>query len=145
MLLAEALRKDGQPQVRALVIDSFLFRDKQLPLNGGNADGAGEEYRRILSEIIRSLPQPEFGGDMAVCLTSRPYKYRTEDGETRELPGIQQRNREDWKRTYPHALYCEVDADHDSVFEERYMTVLHEAVKRHWQDETAQREDGHEE
>lgn len=144
MLLAEALRKNGYTKVKALIIDSFLFRDKQLPLTERNADGSGKEYSRILSEIIRSLPQPVFGGDMVVCLTLRPYMYKTEEGKTRELPGIQQRNCEDWKRTYPHAVYCEIDADHDSVFEERYMAKLHEVVIRHWQDQTTQWEGDYE-
>lgn len=144
MLLAEVLRKDGWPQIKALVIDSFLLRDKQLPLNGGNGNSGGMECRRILSEIIRSLPQPVFGGDMAVCLTLRPYTYETKEGKTQELPGIQQKNREDWKRIYPHAFYCEVDTDHDHIFEERYMAILHEAVKRHWQSKTTQLENDYE-
>ena len=132
LLLAEALRTDGMPHVKALVIDSFLLRDKRLPLPGVNTGGPTQERDRIIAAIIETLPQPAFGGDLAVCLTKRPYLFRANDGQLCEMPEVQAKNREDWKRAYPHALYCEVDTDHDHVFEEKSMAILHETIKRHW-------------
>lgn len=132
MLLAEKLRTGAWPQVRALVIDGFLFRNKKLPLFDLDAEGAGSGRDKVISEILQSLPQPVFGGEMAVCLTLRPYRFRTGNGKVLEMDEIQRRNREDWKRTYPQALFCEVDADHNSVFERKYMEKLYETVKRHW-------------
>lgn len=131
MLLAEKLRTEEWPQIRVLVIDGFLFRDKKLPLFDLDAEAASERDK-VISEILQSLPQPVFGGKMAVCLTLRPYRFRTRNGIVLDMDEIQQRNREDWKRKYPQALFCEVDADHNSVFEKKYMEDLYETVKRHW-------------
>lgn len=132
MLLAEKLRTEGWPQVRALVIDGFLFRNKEIPLLDLDTDGAGSGRDKVIAEILQSLPQPVFGGEMAVCLTLRPYRFRTGNGVVLDMDKIQRRNREDWKRVYPQALFCEVDADHNSVFEKKYMKDLYETVKRHW-------------
>lgn len=132
MLLAEKLRTERWPQVRALVIDGFLFRNKEMPLFDLDVDGAGSERDKVIAEILQSLPQPVFGGEMAVCLTLRPYRFRTRNGVVLDMDEIQRRNRENWKRIYSHALFCEVDADHNSVFEKKYMAEFYEAVKRYW-------------
>lgn len=135
MLLAEKLRTGGMSAIKALVIDSFLVRDKQLSLAIRHAACLTKRHDCIISDLIRSLPRPKFNGEIAVCLTLRPYHFKTDQGEIRELSRIQQKNREVWKKACPHALFCEVDADHDHVFEEKYMKILHEVIKKQWSDE----------
>lgn len=154
MLLAEKLRKGGFPAVRALVIESFLLRDKQLLMPLAGTDGKFMERGRIVNELIRSMPRPMFGGEMMVCLAKRPSKrcmfdceIEYEDKWLKKMPEISRRNREDWKRAYPQVIYCEVDADHWGVFEKLPLDTLYQSVKRHWNSYNINREaaDKHEE
>ena len=133
MLLAEILRTSYFPNVRALIIDSNLMRDKESPLLIGERL---KGHERVVTALTQSLPQPVFHGKMAVCLTTRPFRLIKDGHISKEMPELTRKNREDWMRTYPNALFCEVDSYHEDACNENNMRILyHTLTTNHWLDE----------
>lgn len=139
MLLAERLRANEYPSVKALIIEGFLRRDKSLLLPDTTGDGLLQKQGRITNALIESMPELSFGGEMIVCLaTKAPHRFMFEisqpdsDRLIREMWTASEKNRADWKRLYPGTICHMLDADHWSVFEAEPLTALYKIVKNHW-------------
>lgn len=138
MLLAEKLRSEGFPGIRALVIEGYLFRDKHLLLPDEDPLLAGRAH--LVNTLIGSMPQPVFSGPMIVCLATRPSQHTLsgfgipDTGAWQIDTGMLQKNKEDWMRVYPQAVCCELDTDHWNVFDGKVLEVLYNTVIRTWKD-----------
>lgn len=151
MLLAEKLRNGGFPAVKALVAEGFPCRDKRLLMPLSDKDRRLREQARIANELITTMPPFSFGGRMIVCLATRPsnhclFGHDMEYGKewADDMQAMWMRNRDDWRRLYPDAVYCEVDADHLGVLEEKHMEILYQVVCQHWAADDTTKTDNHE-
>lgn len=109
------------------------MRDKESPLLIGERL---KGHERVVTALTQSLPQPVFHGKMAVCLTTRPFRLIKDGHISKEMPELTRKNREDWMRTYPNALFCEVDSYHEDACNENNMRILyHTLTTNHWLDE----------
>lgn len=139
MQLAEDLRLDGHPSVRALLIESFIRRDKSLLVPLPNRAGLLQQQSRITNALIQSMPQPSFGGEMIVGLARKaPHRFMFDtdhpDGDRliSDMWAATERNRADWLRLYPQAVFRQLDTDHWGVFDDEPLNALYETVQVHW-------------
>lgn len=139
MLLAERLRDNGHPSIKALIIEGFLRRDKSLLLPETTSDGLLQKQSRITNALIESMPELSFGGEMIVCLaTKAPDRFMFETSQPdsssliKEMWAASEKNRADWSRLYPETICHMLDTDHWSVFEPEPLTALYKIVKAKW-------------
>lgn len=140
MMLAEQLRTNGQPFIRALVIEGFIRRNKSLLIPMSISNKLLLEQSRITNEIIESLPELSFGGEMIVFLTEKPstrFMFETgssdyDDELIRAMWAATQKNRIDWNDLYPQMTCCNLNADHWTVFDNEPLSAIYEIVKRNW-------------
>lgn len=137
MLLAEHLRINGHPYIKALVIEGFIRRDKSLLVPETTGNELLRKQSRITNAVIRTMPEPVFGGEMIVCLATKAadrFMFETEpsdnDGLVRAMWTASEKNKTDWKCLYPRTTCYELDADHWSVFDEAPLACLYEIMKR---------------
>lgn len=139
ILLAERLRITGHPSVKALIIEAFIRRNKNLLMPVTIDNVLLREQGRIVNGVIQSMPEPKFGGEMIVCLaTKAPNRFMFETGSGNDDELIEgmwidsQKNKENWKEIYPAVPCFELDSDHWSVFDGDSLDSLYEIVKQHW-------------
>lgn len=139
MLLAERLRTHGHPSVKALIIEGFLRRDKSLLLPENISEGVLQQQARITNALVKSMPEPSFGGEMIVCLaTKAPDRFMFETSQPdsdrliREMRAASEKNRADWTHLYPGIICHMLDTDHWSVFDDEPLTTLYKIVKTNW-------------
>lgn len=139
MLLAEHLRINGNPFIKALIIEGFVRRDKSLLMSVTTDNELLQKQSRMTNTLIQTMPELAFGGDMIVCLaTKAPVRFmfetdQTDDAELiRAMWNASEKNKADWKSLYPLTTYYELDTDHWGVFEKGPLTSLYEIVKRNW-------------
>lgn len=121
LILAERLRQEAYPGVRALVIESYLFRDKHLLMPVPADDPRLADQALTVNALIRSMPLPEFSGPLVVCLAT-----------CSSDAALMQKNRTDWLRVYPDAVCCLVHTDHWNVFDESSLETLYQTVLGAW-------------
>lgn len=121
LVLAGQLRSGGFPDVRALVIEGFLFRDQHRLMPVPDDDDRLADRARIVNALIRSMPRLEFPGPLVVCLATH-----SSDA------ALTQQNRADWQRACPQAVCCLVDTDHWHVFDEPSLEALYRTVTGAW-------------
>lgn len=142
MILAEYLRVNGHPSIKALVIESFVRRDKSLLIPETSGNELLRAQSRITNSVIKTMPEPMFGGEMIVCLATKAsdrFMFETElldsSGLIHAMQTASEKNKADWKCLYPRTTCYELDTDHWGVFDPESLASLYEIVKRNWYSE----------
>ena len=122
LILAEKLRKECCPDIRVLAIGTTLHKDKELEAYLGNSD-------RLLSQMLSSVPAPDFAGDLRVVLEKEPSSSVLLNGEAdpefEKLSEVHiSRNIRLWKSTYPSARMVLLDTSHFGLLQARYLPQL---------------------
>ena len=122
LLLAEELRKDSCPDIRVLAIGTSLCKDESLDAFLGNSN-------RMLSQMLSSVPELHFEGDIRVVLENKPSSTIILNGEADpEFEKFSEthitKNIQLWKSTYPSAKMLLLDTSHFDLLQAQYLKQL---------------------
>ncbi len=122
MLLAEQLRKRGNPDIRMMAIGTSLYVNSNMLELIGDSDIP-------LKQMLSSLPPLVFEGDLCVALEQKPSASVVLNGEPdHQIEKVSQthivQNEQIWRRTYPSAKFLMLDASHFELLQPRFLPLL---------------------
>lgn len=122
IVLAEKMRKEGNPDIRVLAIGTTLYRDEKI-------EAMIDDANLPLKQMLSTIPTLHFEGDLRVVLETRPSSAVVLNGEANaefeELSKVHViKNVELWKSSVPSAKLMLLNTSHFDLLNPDFLPQL---------------------